>query len=51
MYNQWEISTDNGAVTTNRICKAWTVELYDRKLEAVMFVLDTGEHDVILGMT
>jgi len=31
--------------------KACTVELCDRKLEAYMFLLDTGGYDVILGMT
>ena len=36
---------------TNRICKACTMELCDRKLEADMFVLDTGGYDVILSMT
>ena len=51
MSDQWEISTGNGVVTTNRICKACTVELYDRKLKADMFVLDIGGYDVILGMT
>ena len=40
-----------GVVTTNRICKACTLELCDRKLEADMFLLDTGAYDVILGMT
>ena len=47
----WKISTGYGVVITNRICKACTVELCDRKLEADMFVLDTGGHDVILCMT
>ena len=51
MSDQWEISTGNGVVITNRICKACIVELCDRKLEADMFVLDTGEYDMILGMT
>jgi len=51
MGDQWEISTRNGVVITNKICKACNVELCARKLEADMFVLDTGEYDVILGMT
>ena len=51
MSGQWEISTGNGVVTTNKICKACTVELCGRKLEADMFVLNTGGYDVILGMT
>jgi len=51
MKNQWEISTGNVIVTTNRVCKACTVEIYGRKLEADLFVLDIREYDVILGMT
>ena len=51
MGDQWEISTGNGVVITNKICKACIVELCGRKLEADMFVLDTGGYDVILGMT
>ena len=51
MGDQWEISTGNGVVITNKICKACNVELCGRKLEADMFVLDTGGYDVILGMT
>jgi len=51
MSDQWEISMGNEVVITNRICKACTVELCGRKLEADMFVLDTGGYDVILGMT
>ena len=47
----WEINTENGVITTNKICKACTVELCDRKLEADMLVLDTRGYDVILGMT
>ena len=49
--DQWEISTGNGVVITNRICKACTVELCCGKLEADIFVLDTGGYNVILGMT
>ena len=48
--NQWEISTGNGVVTTNKVCKAYTVELCGMKLEAGLFILDTG-YDVILGIT
>jgi len=51
MSDQWKINTGNDVVTTNRICKACIVELCDRKLEADMFVLNTGRYDVILGMT
>jgi len=48
---QREISIGNRVITTNRICKACTVELCDKKLEADMLVLDTRGYDVILGMT
>jgi len=51
MGDRWEISTGNGVVITNKICKACNMELCGRKLEADMFVLDTGGYDVILGMT
>ena len=51
MDGQWEISTENGVVTTNRICKDYTVKLCNRKLKIDMIVLDTREYDVILGMT
>jgi len=51
MGDQWEISMGNGVVITNRICKACTVELCDRKLKANMFVLDTRGYDVILEIT
>ena len=46
MGNQWEISTGNGVVITNKICKACTVELCDKKLEADIFVLGTRGYDV-----
>ena len=39
-----------GVITTNRICKACTTELCDRKLETDMLLLGNGEYDVILGM-
>ena len=45
MGDQWEISTKNEIVITNKICKACTMELCGRKLEADMFVLDTGGYD------
>ena len=51
MSDQWEISTENGVVITNKICKACNLELCGRKLEADMFVLDIGGYYVILGMT
>ena len=41
----------NGIVPTNRICKAYTIELCDWKIEEDMFVLDTRGYDEILGMT
>ena len=51
MDGQWEISTGNGVVTTNRICKDCTVELCNMKLEVDMIVLNTRGYGVILGMT
>ena len=42
---------ENEIVTTNRICKACTVDLCDRKMEAYMFILDTRGYNVILSMT
>ena len=51
MSDQWEISTGNGVVITKKICKGCNVELCGRKLEADMFVLDTGGYNMILGMT
>jgi len=33
MNNYWEISTRNGVITTNRICKDCVVELCGRKVE------------------
>jgi hypothetical protein len=46
----WEISTGNGVVFTNRVCKSCPVVVRGRTLEADMFVLDTRGYDVILGM-
>ena len=51
MGDQCEISTWNGIVTTNIICKDCTVELCNRKLEVDMIVLDNRRYDVILSMT
>jgi len=50
MYNHWKINTGNGVTTTNRIYKAYVVELCGRKLEANMITLDTGGYDVIISM-
>ena len=47
----WEISTGNGTVVTNKICKSCPIVISGRMLEADMFLLDTGGYDVILGMT
>ena len=47
---QWEIK-GNGAITTNRICKDYIVELCNRKLAVDLIVLDTRGYDLILGMT
>ena len=41
MSGQWKISMGNEVITTNRICKACTIELRGKKLEAYMLVLDT----------
>jgi len=49
--NQWEITTGNGVVISNRIYKNCTVELCNRKISVDMLVLDISGHDVILGMT
>jgi len=48
---QWEISTGNGIITTNKVCKFCPVEVCGRKLSVDMFVIDTSGYDVILGMT
>jgi transposase InsO family protein len=47
----WEVSTGNGVVITNKVCRACEIELCDRKLTADLLVLDTGGYDVILGMS
>jgi len=39
--NQWEISTSNGVVISNRVCKNCTIKLCNRKLLVGMLVLDT----------
>ena len=49
--HQWEISTRNGVVISNRICIDCPVELCNRTLAVDMLVLDTKGYDVILGMT
>jgi len=49
--HQWEISTRNGVVISNRICIDCPVELCNRTLAIDMLVLDTKRYDVILGMT
>ena len=49
--DEWEISTGNGIVTTNRMCKSCPVEICGRKMDANMFVLETQGYDAILGMT
>ena len=41
----------DGIITTSRVCKSYSVEVYRRQLRADMFVIDTGGYDVILGMT
>ena len=38
--NQWEISTGNGVVISNKICKNCTVELCQRKLSVDMLILE-----------
>ena len=40
-----------GVITTSEICKSCIVEVYGKKLEADLFVLDTGGYNVILGMS
>jgi len=50
MDGQWEISTENGVVTTNRIYKDCIVRLCNKKLVVDMIILDTKGYDVILGM-
>ena len=50
MSSAWEISTGNGVIVTNRICKSCPVVISGRTLEANMFIIDTGGYDVILGM-
>jgi len=48
---QWEISTWNEIMTTNRVCKSYPLDVCGRKLSADIFVIDTSGYDVILGMT
>ena len=50
MEYDWEISTGNGTIVTNKICKSCPVAIGGRTLEADMFVMNTGGYDVILGM-
>ena len=50
MSSVWEISTGNGVIVTNKICKLCPVVISGRTLEADMFVIDIGGFDVILGM-
>ena len=40
--SSWEISTGNGVITTDRICKACVVEICGKKLKAYLFVINTG---------
>ena len=47
----WEINTGNGVVITNKICRAYEIEICGRKLAANLLVLDTGGYDIILGMS
>ena len=49
--NHWGISTGNGVITSNKICKDCVVRPCDRKLKVDMLVLDTGGYEVIIGMT
>ena len=49
MDTQWEISTGNGVITTNRLCKSCSVEVCGRQLRENMFMIDTGGYDVILA--
>jgi len=49
--NLWDISTGNGVVISNRVCKNCTVESCNRKLVVDMLVLDTTGYNVILDMT
>ena len=46
---QWKISTRNGIITTNRVCKSCHLEVCERKLSVDMFVIDTSRYDMILG--
>jgi len=48
---QWKISTRNGIITTNRVCKSSHVEVCGRKLSVDMFMIDTSRYDVILDIT
>ena len=41
MNSAWEISTGNGVIVTNKICKSCPVVISGRTLEADMFVIDT----------
>jgi len=50
MNTQWEISTENGIITTNRVCKSYSRDVCRRQLRADLFVIDTSGYDVILGM-
>ena len=49
--NHWGISTGNGVITSNKICKDCVVRLCGRKLKVDMLVLDTGGYEVIIDMT
>jgi len=42
---QWEISTGNEIIITNRVCKSCLVEVCGRKLSVDMFVIDTSGYE------
>jgi len=48
---QWETSTENGIITTNKVCKSCPVEVCGRKLSVDILVIDTSGYDMILCMT
>jgi hypothetical protein len=48
---QWEISTGNGVIVTNKVCKSCLVGVCGRTLEADLFMISTGDYNMILGIT
>jgi len=47
----WDVSTGNGVIITSKVCESCPIEVCGRTLVADLFVISTGDYDLILGMT